>query len=304
MSLSANVCSNCGNDLTAADKFCPQCGTPARPATPSGEGVAVSPATCEICGHRNTHSGSFCEACGAKLAGRKTSLPRERKSEGSKHQKPSKSNSGTSQKKFEPWHYGVGGLVLALAAFFVYMEFSREVPAKVGLQQSMPLQLPGQQQATPPSKDILDAIARLEGTVKSNPNDAGARLLLANALHDAGTHDGTYFPRAIEAYKTYLVQSPGDPNARVDLGICYFELGKLDTTRSGNLFSLAIKEMETTLKANPKHQPGAFNLGVVYLYTGNMQQSNKWFSRAVELNPESDLGKRAKGILEQHNQAG
>ena len=98
--------------------------------------------------------------------------------------------------------------------------------------------------------------------------------------------------------------SSGDPNARVDLGICYFELGKIDSTQSAALFSQAINEMESTLKNNPKHQPGAFNLGIVYLYSGDMKESNKWLQKTVELNPESDLGKRAKAILEQHNQAG
>jgi tetratricopeptide (TPR) repeat protein len=192
-----------------------------------------------------------------------------------------------------------------LIGFFSYLELSREVPATGSPQQLPPMQFPAMQNpATPPSKEILEAIERLEQTVKNAPTDAGAKLLLANALHDAGTHDGTYLPRAIASYKEYLKAKPGDPNARVDLGICYFELGKIDTTQTASLFSLAIGEMEATLKNNPKHQAGAFNLGIVYLYTGDMLQSNKWFLKAVELNPESDLGKRAKTIVEQHKQAG
>ncbi len=300
MSEQAIVCSSCGKELTAADKFCAQCGTPVKKQTATSSDTALSsPVTCEVCGHRNAHSGSFCEACGAKLPGRRDSSASEKTS----NVQSSKQKRGPSKTKLETWHYVLGAMVVGLAGFFIYMEASREAPTSSTTQQSMPMQFPNAQPATPPSKDILDAITRLEGTVKGNPNDPGAKLLLANALHDAGTHDGSYFPRAIETYKAYLKQNPGDPNARVDLGICYFELGKLDSTQSGSLFSLAIDEMESTLKANPKHQPGAFNLGIVYLYTGNIQQSNKWFSKSVELNPESDLGKRAKGILEQHSQA-
>lgn len=138
--------------------------------------------------------------------------------------------------------------------------------------------------------------------MKENPNDAGSKLLLANALHDAGTHDAAYLPRAIEAYRSFLKAKPNDPNARVDLGICYFEVGKLDSTRAGEFFANAVKEMEAALKSDPKHQPGAFNLGIVQLYSGNFQESNKWFKKAVDLNPESDLGKRAKTILDQHSQ--
>jgi hypothetical protein len=300
MSHPAIVCNSCGKELTAADKFCAQCGSPVRleKVTPN-DNIHASPVTCEVCGHRNTQSGSFCEACGAKLPGRKDSSASEKKST----VQSSKQKRSPSKSKLETWHYVLGAVVVGLAGFFIYVEVSREAPANSITQQSMPIQLPNTQPATPPSKDILDAITRLEGTVKGNPNDPGAKLLLANALHDAGTHDGSYFPRAIETYKAYLKQNPGDPNARVDLGICYFELGKLDSAQSGSLFSLAIDEMESTMKTNPKHQPGAFNLGIVYLYTGNIQQSNKWFSKSVELNPESDLGKRAKEILEQHSQA-
>ena len=58
--------------------------------------------------------------------------------------------------------------------------------------------------------------------------------------------------------------------------------------------------MREANNASPRHQPSAFNLGVVYLHMQDLDESNKWFRRAVELNKDSDLGKRAQDILNQH----
>ena len=303
------VCSDCGKELSPTDTFCSQCGAKVEQEVGSNKPPVrpnVAVLTCKVCGHKNAHSGAYCEACGAKLPGRvvtgqAVSSVREKKQTPPKKARPEKNQS--SSFKLETWHYVVGAFILGLVGVFIYVELQRDYPTNVAPQQpSAPMRFPASQ--TPPTKEILDAIVRLEKTVKDNPNDAGAKLLLANALHDGAMHDGSMFPRAIEAYKKYLQVKPGDPNARIDLGICYFELGKIDSMQSANLFSMAINEMELTMKSNPKHQAGAFNLGIVYLWTGNMQESNRWLKKAVGLNAESDLGKRAKAILEPHNQAG
>lgn len=299
------VCSACGKQLVPTDKFCPQCGT--RVEREAGAEATSATVTCIACGQRNSRDNVYCESCGAKLSGAVSSKPGTTAQSEKKSTRPAKdpiSPKKSSKFRFEIWHYAVGAILLAVVGYFIYDEVQRNssTPANV---QSTPLNFPSQQAPlSPPSKDILDAIARLEATVKNNPNDPGAKLLLANALHDGALHDGRLFTRAIEAYRSYLKEKPGDPNARVDLGICYFELGKIDSTQSEGLFAQAINEMETTMKNNSKHQAGAFNLGIVYLYSGNMLESNKWLKKAVDLNPESDLGKRAKTILEQHVQAG
>lgn len=305
------VCSDCGKQLVPTDRFCPQCG--ARVEREDAVEATSSTVTCIACGQRNSRNNTYCESCGAKLPGEApskqgaaTEVEKKSARPGREPIPPKKSNrfKQFSKFKFETWHYAVVAVLLAVVGYFIYDEVQRNSRSP-GNVQSTPLNFPSQQASpSPPSKDVLDAIARLEETVKNNPNDPGAKLLLANALHDGAIHDGRLFPRAIEAYRNYLKDKPGDPNARVDLGICYFELGKIDSAQSAGLFAQAIDEMERTLKSNPKHQAGAFNLGIVYLYSGNMLESNKWLKKAVDLNPESDLGKRAKTILEQHLQAG
>jgi tetratricopeptide (TPR) repeat protein len=105
---------------------------------------------------------------------------------------------------------------------------------------------------------------------------------------------------AIDAYTRYLQLKPADPNARVDLGICYFELGRSDSTQSPKLFQAAVREMKTAIASAPTHQPAAFNLGVVSLFMGDTDEATKWFRKTIDLGPDTELGRRAKNLLEQH----
>jgi tetratricopeptide (TPR) repeat protein len=130
-------------------------------------------------------------------------------------------------------------------------------------------------------------IQALEKDVASHPNDMALTLQLANSLHD-----GLFYERAIPYYKMFLAKNPGDANARVDLGICYKELGN---------FSEAKKEMKEALKYTPKHLHANFNLGVVCLSEDNLHEANEWFKKTVALDPTSEVGKRAQQLLTQHN---
>jgi len=84
---------------------------------------------------------------------------------------------------------------------------------------------------------------------------------------------------------------PGNADARVDMGVCYYNLGD---------FKTAISEMETALKYNPHHQIALLNLGIVNLSAGNLKESQDWLEKAVKENPDNDVGKRAKELLDSH----
>jgi Flp pilus assembly protein TadD len=86
--------------------------------------------------------------------------------------------------------------------------------------------------------------------------------------------------------------NPKDADARVDMGICYKELGN---------FKEAENEMKTALQYIPNHLNAHYNLGIVYLSEGNFQESNTWFKKTVALDPASEVGKRAQQLLTQHN---
>ena len=153
---------------------------------------------------------------------------------------------------------------------------------------------PGVDMAQPQANQTMTApvqfpaeIQELESRTAANPNDMNLTLHLANLLHD-----GHFYEKAIPHYRTYLIKNPKDADARVDLGICYKELGN---------FSEAKNQMKTALQVVPNHLNAHFNLGIVYLSEGNIQESNIWFKRTVALDPVSEVGKRAQQLLTQHN---
>jgi Flp pilus assembly protein TadD len=140
------------------------------------------------------------------------------------------------------------------------------------------------------------ALLRLQQSVEADPNDADALLHLSNALQD-----NAQLERAVETYGRYLAIRPKDADARVDMGICLYQLGLADSALAPSLFARAVREMRTALAGNPAHQPAAFNLAIVFLQMGSLDSSNAWFSRAVAINKTSDLGTRAQRLLDQHS---
>jgi tetratricopeptide (TPR) repeat protein len=133
-------------------------------------------------------------------------------------------------------------------------------------------------------------IEQLRKVVDSDSTNAGAILRLANLLHD-----GKFMDQAIIYYKKYLALNEKDPDARVDLGICYFERGDKDK---------AIAEMKKALTYAPKHQLAYFNLGIVNLSSGNMEEATSWFKKCIEVAPGTETARRAQELISQHTGAG
>jgi len=285
------VCGNCGTQLSEGDAYCSKCGVKVERAT----------RRCEVCGHVNAHAEQNCESCGARLpafigAVARTVAPKAsstpvRQTGGSKPRKKGR-KAVSSFRAWERWQFLAAGMIVLVVAFFVYTQLKSNEPpgAPAG---------PDPLSAVPPVSP--QEIERLQKVVDANPADALSTLRLANLLHDNGSRDPQSIVRAVEMYKRYLAMNPDNPDARVDLGVCYFELGRKDSSRSQEYFTSAIKEMETAFAAHPTHQTAAFNLGIVNLHAGNMEAASKWFVKAVEIDSSSTLGARAKQLLEQHS---
>jgi cytochrome c-type biogenesis protein CcmH/NrfG len=251
--------------------------------------MAHAKLVCSECGAELSVLDAICPGCGAAIERKQAKVRSDRPKASTSAPVAEPRRVDGKAKRFEPWQIVAGLAVVALVAFFVYTEMQREHAGvqPVAQQQAAPAAMP----QTPRVE-----IAPLEQAAAANPKDAGSLLRLANGLHDNGA-----YARAIEVYERYLAIEPDNPDARVDMGVCYFELGRLDSTGGAALLETARKEMTLVLKKRPDHQPAAFNLGIVTLTMGDLETSNKWFKRAVELNPSSDLGTRAKRILEQHS---
>jgi len=294
MAVAKLVCGDCGTPLKPGDARCSSCGAAIEPFAPVQPALTPSAgARCEVCGRQNVPGSTICDSCGAKLAGavgERKSVAAQKKRQKDQVRKPTRSDrSGPAgvSRRFEPWQVVSAIAVVGLIAYLAYVNMSagggnsrNAAPAS-----SM----------TPPAPMLLD-IAPLQQAVDANPKDPDALLRLANALHD-----NRMFARSVEVYQKYLALVPGNPDARVDLGICYFEMGQQDSVQAGKYFAMAVQEMQAAIKTSPAHQPSAFNLAIVNLHMGNIEESNRWFKRAVELNKGSELGIRAQKILEQHS---
>lgn len=231
---------------------------------------------CNQCGSKLEAHHKFCPECGAKINVSKSS-----KSGADSNQNISAVNGKTLNPKIV---YGIliGGVaVIALILFSSGMlDSSGGVVSSVNQNE--------QQSATNSGVNLnsLQVITELEEKVKQNPNDYQSLLELAHLKNDSGL-----FEAAIQNYKTYLEKNPADADARVDMGVCYFNLRD---------YPNAIKEMETALKYEPKHQIAHLNLGVVNLSAGNLSKSKEWLQKAYDLNPTNEIGQKAEQLLKNH----
>jgi len=176
----------------------------------------------------------------------------------------------------------LGAIAVALLAVIAYAVLFEKRPGVEPVQQQASQPMPMNAPMLVPAE-----IQELESKVAGNPDDMALTLQLANLLHD-----GRFYEKAIPYYKKYVAKNPRDANARVDLGICYNELGR---------FTDAKNEMKTALRSDPNHLFAHFNLGIVCLSEGNFDEANSWFKKTVALDPNSEVGKRAQQLLTQHN---
>ena len=282
------VCGSCGAPVGRDELVCSHCGSELSWSDPhSGATIA-----CQACGHKNPVGARFCMSCGEELRrdGEQQGIPaREGRRGGERpaeRRREREKGANAPKRKVEIWQVSSLVAVLALIAFLVYNEASRQTTR---LATASPGTTPSQ---TP--RATVD-LTPLEQAVSANANDPGSLLRLANGLQDNGL-----YPRAVEMYKKYLSMNPKDPDARVDLGICYYQMGVADRANSGHLYGLAIGEMQQAHTDSPGHQPAVFNLGIVSLQLGNVKEATQWFQLAASMDPASELGKRAQQMLKEH----
>ena len=231
---------------------------------------------CSQCGYKFDKEYKFCPECGAKVSGSKNVKSVDYSSN---------AKTVNDGKQLNPKIiYGI--LVAGIAVVAIILLTS-------GMFDSIPVtNVPvnqNQQQGNVSSGvnlNNMQMINDLEAKIKLNPEDYQSLLELAHLKNDSGL-----FEAAIQNYKTYLEKNPKDADARIDMGVCYFNLKD---------FPNAIKEMETALKYEPNHQIALLNLGVVNLSAGNLEKSKEWLKKAVELDPTSEVGKKAEQLLNNH----
>ncbi len=218
---------------------------------------------CPGCGHEIESTDNFCRNCGKKLS---------RKQAGDKKEE-SNLLSGRIVYIFT--------LVILVLIILIFVLNSKPGDTK-------PVETPQQTTQLSESVPMIDhqKISELKSIVSKNPEDASSIIMLANLLHDSGLPED-----AIIYYKKFLSLHESDPDARVDLGICYFELGDNASAKA---------EMEKAIKFSPKHQKAHYNLGIINLKDGSIEKANEYFKKCYELDASTPTGMEAKRIMEQH----
>ena len=217
--------------------------------------------------------------------------------------------------------YGVGGLIIGLAAgFFAANSLNRQavvVPSSTATVGSIPggsttedtIQ-PGEMQAdvaqtlqkaeSEPSNfaaqmqagDMYARIGRFDRAIEFylrgvglNPQNAAANIVLANAYFDSQN-----FEEAEKYYSKGLEIEPNNVNARTDLGATFVERKSPDYDR-------AIQEFRKALEQDPKSAPTLYYLGVAQLRKGDRAEAEKTLAELEKNNPQNELANRLRQNL-------
>jgi ribosomal protein L40E len=267
------LCRKCGAEILPSDKFCGSCGLriswpdadrTSPPAAPKG-GAPV----CPHCGSQNIPGAAFCESCGSSLG-----VQPKQKQPRTPPQQP--------LSFFQSWKLTAIIGVILIGVIILFKTSRKEQPEPAA-------------PAAPQTAAMMSQIETLERAVEAHPTDTLAVLHLANLLYDA-----RLFPRAALMYDRYLKANPANADARVDMGVAYFEMSFLDSLKAGEYISTAAREMEKALDVAPNHQLACFNLGIISFHTGDNERALGWFKRCVAIDPNSETGKRAQQFFTQH----
>ena len=314
----ANFCTVCGSNLSENFKFCPECGAKiissnqndpsVKETTTPGDSKyikSVEILVCENCGDENPSDNEVCDGCGIKLKGAVTQKmvevkqPVTERAGKPQQQKPSEKQAAKKKKKTKPTKKlesqkeekefdtkKIYLIISVISIFIVIILFSSGVFDSSVTEVNTNVN-PTQSSGSGIDLGSLQKINNLEAKLNANPDDTKTLLELAHLNNDSGFYD-----KAIPLYQRYLEKFPEDADARVDMGVCMYNLRDFDG---------AIREMKKALKYAPNHQIGHLNLGVVNLTLGNNDEAREWFQKAYDLGPETDVGKRAKELLNSHN---
>lgn len=127
--------------------------------------------------------------------------------------------------------------------------------------------------------DFAGAAALYAQYLSVDPGDSVAAFNRANALRAAGDMD-----EAAHAYALAIKRDSSFAEAWFNFGTLLKEMGRLDTARSHLLRA-------TELDAG--YADPIYNLGALEYDAGRLDEARSWWGRYLQLDPESEWGKRA-----------
>jgi tetratricopeptide (TPR) repeat protein len=110
----------------------------------------------------------------------------------------------------------------------------------------------------------------------------------ALALHGDQYFESRQYAMAIEIYEKVLKLNPNDVDTYNDLGLAYFYTGKSN---------IAVDRLKRGTEVVPSYQRIWLSLGFVLLSEGRGREAKPVLQKAVELDPESTVGREASSML-------
>ncbi|MGE5430854.1 MAG: double zinc ribbon domain-containing protein [Syntrophomonadaceae bacterium] len=318
-------CPNCNNSLDKEYNFCPSCGFDLKSIQENNSGIdeieeLKKYIICDVCGEEVPEGSQLCGSCGAKITGNEKTVekrvekpsekqPAVEKKPVSKEkaavQKPQNSKPQAaaqkkaapkkapqqipagSGKKLSPIQLGV--MIAGFLAVGVLIMWGAGVFGgghTTDSEQQRSVEQP--QQSVNPSVNLenVQRINELESAVNRDSTNLTTVLELAHLLNDSGLKE-----RSVPYYQMYLRANPKNADVQVDLGVVYYEMQQFDMAKA---------RMRKGLALNPRHQIANFNMGIVNLGAGSIDSAKIWWNKAVTIDPTSEIGKKAKELIDSH----
>jgi len=125
-------------------------------------------------------------------------------------------------------------------------------------------------------------VQELLSNLKSDPKNYDIIVQTGNAYFDIGLYQ-----EAIEYYKKANDMQPV-PDILIDIGVCYFSLGQLDS---------ALAAMNKGIQYRPDHKQGLYNIGIVLYNLKDYEGAIGKWTQLIETHPNTVEAIRVKEYI-------
>ncbi|MFX0188360.1 MAG: tetratricopeptide repeat protein [Candidatus Hodarchaeota archaeon] len=144
------------------------------------------------------------------------------------------------------------------------------------------------------NKKYEESIKILEELYSKEPNSEDIRKELINVLFSYGIYLSDEFimgdKKAIKCFKKIIEIEPDNYRAIYNLGISYFNLGRMKK---------AIYAYNEAIKIKPDYKHCYYNIGLIYEIMKDFQEALKFYKKALEIDPKFIYALQAKKIVKQ-----
>lgn len=138
----------------------------------------------------------------------------------------------------------------------------------------------------PTATPDASTVKAVEDRALANPKDPAAQLDLGDVYFITKQYD-----KAVEAYQQVVTITPDDSDAWTALGAAAYNAGDAEAARDALLKAITL---------NPSNQEALYDIAFAYLSLNppNTLDATSALQKAIEIDPNSDIGKAAQQTLD------